>query len=58
MPSYRTLDNEVAAKAINNKDGLEALIVDDKLMGVIAGNLRIYADKGMLKVSAEEKQDG
>ena len=53
MARYVTLEVEAAALAVE-KAGFEPLIVDGKLMAVIAGPLRIYASKDQIVVSQQE----
>ena len=53
MARYKTLDVEAAAAAVE-KAGFEPLIIDGKLMAVIAGPLRIYSSKDQIVVSAQE----
>jgi len=55
MASYRTLKDDEAAKAVELVEGFEALVVDGKLTAIIAGPLRIYADKGSLVISQQEE---
>ena len=54
MARYKTLEVEAAAAAVE-KAGFEPLIIDGKLMAVIAGPLRIYSSKGEITVSEEQK---
>lgn len=54
MARFKTLHGEDAANAVNKIEGLEAVIVDGQLMAVIAGPLRIYANKDKLIVSEQE----
>ncbi len=53
MARYKTLEVEAAAAAVE-KAGFEPLIIDGKLMAVIAGPLRIYSSKDQIVVSAQE----
>ena len=57
MARYRTLEivDEIA-QAITSIDGLEPIIVDGVLTGIIAGTLRVYAIKDKLHVSAQEPE--
>lgn len=54
MARYRTLEVEAAALAVEEA-GFEPLIVDGKLMAVIAGPLRIYASKDQIIVSEQQE---
>ena len=54
MASYKTLKGEEAAVAVGKVKGWEPLVVDGQLTAIIAGPLRIYADKGQIIVSEQE----
>lgn len=53
MASYKTLTGEEAAQAIE-RAGMEPLLVDGKLVAIISGPLRIYANKDQIVVSEQE----
>lgn len=52
---YVTLKLEDADRAIKQVAGFEPLIVDDKLVAVIVGGLRIYPKSGELLVSEQRE---
>ena len=53
MARYATLESAEAEKALLAK-GLEPLVVDGKLVAVIADDLRIYVSKSAIAVSQKE----
>ena len=58
MASYKTLTVNDAAAALTATKDFEPLIVDGKLVAIIAGPLRIYASKEGLLIGKLETQDG
>ena len=56
MPRYRTLNADEGANAVARIKDFEPLVIDGKLMAIIAGPLRIYANKDVLVVSEKEPE--